>query len=213
VWRRDRAVLGLAGGAVLWIAIELAFGVHGWPALGRYMFEPSAVVIVIGASAAGRLLAGDSLGLVATGRRQRDYGAEIGGWLAALSMILWTIPSLVDAGRREARDLSSQHARTAQLDALTRTIDRLGGSARLRRCGEVISAGPHRGTPGRRSVGLGGQTALAFDVGENVNRVGYIVPQPGHPRNPIVVFHPHTRDDGWTVRALRQTAPGCSGLG
>jgi hypothetical protein len=92
-----------------------------------------------------------------------------------------------------------------------RTIDRLGGPARLQRCGEVISAGSGPGTLRHRSVGLGGQTPLAFDVGENVNRVGYIFPQPGHPRNPIVVFHP--RGNGWTVRALRQTAPGCRGLG
>jgi hypothetical protein len=60
------------------------------------------------------------------------------------------------------------------------------------------------------SAGLSGQTPLAFDAGENVNRVGYIYPQPGHPRNPIVVFRPS--GDRWTVQALRQTAPGCRGL-
>jgi hypothetical protein len=252
LWRRERTALWLAGAALAWIAVEVGFGIHGWPALGRYMFEPAAVVIVLGASFVGRLVGG---GLVmpgaagagdrAAGARAAGAGAQAAGvgrvgapasgvgssargpasalrdatgaqvalGLVGLGLIVWTVPSLVDAGRREARDLRAQHVRTAQLDALVRTIDRLGGPGLLRRCGEVISAGPGPGTVRHRSVGLGGQTPLAFDVGENVNRVGYIYPQPGHPRNPIVVFHPNPDDEGWTVRALRQTAPGCKGLG
>jgi hypothetical protein len=255
-WRRERAALELACAVLVWIAVEVGFGIHGWPALGRYMFEPAAVVIVLGASLVGRLVggalggaggaleaagsaagsAGEALGAAggaagsaggalgaaggalgaAGGAGGRDWarGARcVGLGLVAVGLIAWTVPSLVDAGRLEARDLRAQHVRTAQLDALVRTIDRLGGPARLQRCGEVISAGPGPGTLRDRSVGLGGQTPLAFDVGENVSRVGYIFPQPGHPRNPIVVFHPHPHDDGWTVRALRQTAPGCTGLG
>ncbi len=233
LWRRERGALELAGAVLVWMAVEVGFGIHGWPALGRYMFEPAAVVIVLGASFVGRLSAG-ALGAAATGRgrapggRERAPGGQArapGGQarapglgagdvalgVLAVGLIAWTVPSLVDAGRLEARDLRAQHRRTAQLDALVRTIDRLGGPARLQRCGEVISAGPGPGTLRHRSVGLGGQTPLAFDVGENVNRVGYIFPQPGHPRNPIVVFRP--RGNGWTVRGLRQTAPGCRGLG
>jgi hypothetical protein len=217
LWRRERAVLELAGAVIVWVAVEVGFGIHGWPALGRYMFEPAAVVIVLGASFVGRLLGGGPG--VPAGRERTPRGGAAGvalghmaAGLVAVGLIAWTVPSLVDAGRLEARDLRAQHARTAQLDALVRTINRLGGPARLQRCGEVISAGPGRGTLRRRSVGLGGQTPLAFDVGENVNRVGYIFPQPGHPRNPIVVFHPHAHDDGWTVQALRQTAPGCRRL-
>jgi hypothetical protein len=215
VWRRERAPLGLAGAVVVWVAVEVAFGIHGWPALGRYMFEPSAVVVVLGASFVGRLLGASLAGRPLAGTPWAPAGRPalgLGLAAAAAGLIAWTAPALVDAGRREAHDLRAQHTRTAQLDSLARTIDRLGGPARLRRCGEVISAGPGQGTERHRSAGLGGQTPLAFDVGENVNRVGYIFPQPGHPRNPIVVFHPRPRGDGWTVRALRQTAPGCRGL-
>jgi hypothetical protein len=204
VWRRERITLGLVGGVVVWAGIEVAFGVHGWPALGRYMFEASAVVVVLGAAFAGRLLE-------AAGRWRARGGAWARG-VAALCLIGFTVGPVLDAVRREARDLRAQHARTAQLDALARTIDRLGGAARLHACGEVISAGPAAGSRQKRSVGLGGQTPLAFDVGENVNRVGYVFPQPGHPRNPIVVFHPHPHGDGWTVDALRQTSPGCRSL-
>ncbi|HLI59234.1 MAG TPA: hypothetical protein VKV21_06170 [Solirubrobacteraceae bacterium] len=200
-WRRERFALGLAAGVLVWVAVEVGFGIHGWPALGRYMFEPSAIVVVLGASFVGRLL-GASLG-------GRLLGAST---LLAATLIAWTTPAFVDAARREAHDLQAQHARTAQLDALARTIDRLGGPARLRRCGEMISAGSAPGTNRHPSIGLGGQTPLAFDVGVNVNRVGYIYPQRGHPRNPIVVFHPHARDSGWTVRALRQATPACRRL-
>ncbi len=56
---RDRAVLALAGGIVVWLAIEIAFGLHGWPALGRYMFEPAAVATVLAGAFVGRLLAAD----------------------------------------------------------------------------------------------------------------------------------------------------------
>jgi hypothetical protein len=56
---RDRATLLLAGGIVVWLAIEIAFGLHGWPALGRYMFEPAAVATVLAGAFVGRVLAAD----------------------------------------------------------------------------------------------------------------------------------------------------------
>jgi hypothetical protein len=60
---RDRAALALAGGIVVWLAIEIAFGLHGWPALGRYMFEPAAVATVLAGAFAGRMLAADWHGI------------------------------------------------------------------------------------------------------------------------------------------------------
>src|SRR6202012_1275172 len=100
----------------------------------RYMFEPAAVAIVLGASFVGRLVAG--MHRAGAGARNVVLG------LVAVGLIAWPVPPLVQAGRRESHDLRAQHARTAQLDALVRMIDRLGGPARLERCGEVISAGP-----------------------------------------------------------------------
>ena len=38
-WRRRIAILVLAAGAVLWVLIEIAFALHGFPAVPRYMFE------------------------------------------------------------------------------------------------------------------------------------------------------------------------------
>jgi hypothetical protein len=186
VWHRDRVVLMFAAGVVVWIAAEVAFGLQGWPALGRYMFEPSAVVVVLGAGFVGRLLAGTAL-----------PGAL--GAMIAVAVAAGTIPFLVNQGRDARADLVAQQARTAQFDALGTVIDRLGGAARIRGCGEAISEG------------LETQTVLAYDIGENVDRIGYKLPQAGHPRNPIVVFS-SLDGGGWRVRSYRQRAPGCRRL-
>ena len=55
-WRRDRRIVGLAAGVVVWVLVEIAFAYHGWPALQRYMFEAGGVMIVLAAVAVGRLL-------------------------------------------------------------------------------------------------------------------------------------------------------------
>ena len=49
-WRRswaDRVTLVLAGGVVGWVIVEIAFALHGWPGLARYMFEAAGVMIVL----------------------------------------------------------------------------------------------------------------------------------------------------------------------
>jgi hypothetical protein len=45
--RRDRVVLTLALGVVLWVVTEIAFALHGFPALPRYMFEAGGVIAVL----------------------------------------------------------------------------------------------------------------------------------------------------------------------
>ncbi len=44
VIRRDRPVLLLTGGVVLWVGVEAAFALHGWSAVPRYMYEAAAGV-------------------------------------------------------------------------------------------------------------------------------------------------------------------------
>ena len=66
---RNHAVLALAGGIVVWLAIEIAFGLHGWPALGRYMFEPAAVATALAGAFVGRVLAADWRGIASGGDR------------------------------------------------------------------------------------------------------------------------------------------------
>ncbi len=232
LWRRERTVLLLLGGILVWMAVEVGFGLHGWPALGRYMFEPSAALVVLGAGFVGRSLGGLSAAWQARGVASPSPGgaasrtdvseeAAARGWATArgwtpaglagtptlagtaallgAAVLAGTVPALVHQGRAARDDLVAQRTRTTSIVALGRSVAALGGPARLRGCGEVISDG------------LGSQTVLAYDVGENVNRVGYRFPQPGHPRDPIIVFSPDPAG-GWRVRALRQSAPGCRSL-
>ena len=56
VVRRDRVTLALAGAVVAWIVVEIAFVLHGWPGLGRYMFEAAGVMVVVAAVFIGRVL-------------------------------------------------------------------------------------------------------------------------------------------------------------
>ncbi len=190
-WRRDRVVLALAGAVLVWMVVEVAFALHGWPGLGRYMFEATAVQIVIAATFVGRLLAGDLLG----GRS----GASWAGPVVVAALVAGLISPELSQARIEHRDLIAQSRRTRELDDLVTVVRRLGGAARIRACGEAL-------------IPLEDQTALAYTVGENVNRIGFKYPQPGHPTNPIILFTPDRSGTGWTVRAMRQTRPGCVSL-
>ena len=46
-FRRNRTVLVLAGAAVLWMIVEMAFVLHGWPGVPRYMIESAGVQTVL----------------------------------------------------------------------------------------------------------------------------------------------------------------------
>jgi hypothetical protein len=169
------------------------------------MFEPAAVMVVLGAVAAARLAAGAATQPAAlapathtAALAPRALLATAAATVVTAAIVVVTGVLAVGRGRDEARDLSAQRVRTVQVDALRGVVDRLGGPARVRACGEVISNG------------IGDQTLLAWTVGENVSEVGYRFPQPGDPHNPVVLFT--ARGRGWAVRVLRQTAPGCRAI-
>jgi hypothetical protein len=83
IWRRDRQVLGIAAAALLWVAVEIAFALHGWSAASRYLIEPAAACIVVAAALVGQLLGG------APWARERGAPA----WLAPA--LAWAGPLLV----------------------------------------------------------------------------------------------------------------------
>jgi hypothetical protein len=104
-WRRRTAILVLAGGAVLWVLIEIAFALHGFPAVPRYMFEAGAVVGILAAVFIGRVVH-ELPGLISEsmfGAAHRQY-------------------------RLEHKDLSQQRARTVLIDHLSGVVRTLGAS-------------------------------------------------------------------------------------
>ncbi len=188
-WRRDRIILVLAGGVVGWVAVEIAFALHGWPSLARYMFEAAAVMVVIAAVLVGRILTGD----LALPRLPRWIGL-----VAVLALVAALVPTARSRSRAELRDLRVQRARTEQINRLASTISGLGGPARLRRCGEPLTR-------------LQWQTILAWNLQLNVARIGWRYPRAIASRRPIVLYTPTARD-GWRVQALHQRVRACSTL-
>jgi hypothetical protein len=193
VWRRNRVVLVLTAATLAWVVIEIAFALHGWPGLVRYMFEAGGVVVVLAGVAVGWLLSGPS------------KWPSLPAWAAWAGPVLVVIlvASLVPAGISHAsdehKDLREQRARTAEINALSPVINSLGGVARIQACGEPLTR-------------LAYQTMLAYTLRINVNRVGFKYSQAIGHGNPIVLFTPYPNKIGWVVKAMHQTSPACRSL-
>jgi hypothetical protein len=187
-WRRDRVVLALAAGALAWVVIEIAFSVHGWPGLQRYMFAAGGVMVVLAGVAVGRLLA------------EPPRLSAAAGWAGAAVLLVIAVsllPAAVSRARVDRRDLRAQHHRTKEIGRLAAVVSQLGGAARLRACGEPLTR-------------LEYQTILAWTLRVNVARVGFKYSQAIHRGNPIVLFTPTHR--GWKVQPLHQRLPSCRAL-
>jgi hypothetical protein len=181
VVRRDRTTLALAAGALVWVVVEIAFALHGWPGLGRYMFPAGAMVVV---------LAG-----VATGRLMTDVPWRWAGAVAAVVLAAVLVPSALNHVRSEHRDLRVQRARTQQIKRLSGKVSAAGGATLLRSCGEPLTR-------------LEFQTILAWTLRRNVAQVGFKFGPAIASRRAIVLFTP-TSHGSWVIQALHQRAAAC----
>ena len=187
--RRDRVTLALAAGACAWVIVEIAFSLHGWPGLGRYMFEPAAVVIALAGVAVGRLLADPP---------PISRLAPWAGVALVVVIVAILVPSAVSRARSEHHDIRTQRVRTAQIGKLSSVVARFGGPARFRACGEPLTR-------------LEFQTVLAWTLHDNVASVGYKYGPAIASRRPIVLFTPVSHG-GWRVQALHQRVASCRSL-
>jgi arginine exporter protein ArgO len=188
LWRRDRTTIALAAGVVAWVVLEIAFALHGWPGLPRYMFEASAVTVVIAAVGVGRLLADAP-----------KISPPVGWAGIALVVVICAslVPTALSRERTEHKDLLAQRKRTSEIGRLTSTISGLGGAARLRACGEPLTR-------------LEYQTILAWQLRVNVAKVGFKYSQAIHRGNPIVLYTP--THAGWKIQAFHQRLASCRSL-
>ena len=176
--RRDLVTLVLGAGAVAWVVIEIAFSLHGWPGLGRYMFPAAAVMVVVAAVLVGRILADLPAWLAARLPALRASGAGLAAAIVLAAVLVGTlVPSAVSRARTEHRDLKAQRTRTKAINRLSGAVDRLGGPARLNACGEPLTR-------------LEYQTILAWTLKINVVKIGFKYSQAIHHGNPIVLFTP-----------------------
>jgi hypothetical protein len=189
VLRRDRVILALTAGICAWVIVEIAFSLHGWPGLARYMFEPAAVVIALAGAAVGRLL-------VEPARVSR-----LAGWAGVALVVVIVaalVPPAVSAARDEHHDIRVQRSRTAEIGKLSSVIASLGGPARLNPCGEPLTR-------------LEYQTILAWTLHVNVAAVGFKYGPAITSGRPIVLFTPLSHG-GWHVQALHQRLAACRSL-
>jgi hypothetical protein len=175
-FRRDRVILILGGGVVVWVIVEMAFALHGWPALPRYLFEPAAVMIV---------LAGVAIGWILLLAPRVVRGLPSWAGVPVVAVIAATlIPGAVHRFRVERSDLHHERARTAEINLLQSTITSLGGYKRVTACGKPVAD-------------VQWVSQLAYFVKMNVGPIGHRPSFEMHQPYPIVVFTP--RRNGWTV--------------
>ena len=200
VVRRDRPVLLLAGGVVLWVLVEAAFALHGWPAVPRYMYEAAAGVCVLAGVFVGRVIL--DAGSILAWMRIR-VSPRWAAWAAAAVIAVFAV-SLVPAahGRitEERSDLSIQRARTAEIGLLASVVKRLG-AARILACGQP-------------NIGIAWQSILAWDLGTNTGVLYFNDKYEKRHPHPIVNMYPHSYGwqffpSDWTNAAQRAR---CRGL-
>jgi hypothetical protein len=187
---RDKVWLALTGLALAWVAVEIAFALHGWSAATRYLFEPEAVLVVLAGAGLGRVLAAGSPTSVA---------ARLGGVAIAAILIGSLIPTVVQRTGGARSEIVRRRHDGVRIGRLEAVISQLGGPSRIRACGQPVTT-------------VGWQSTLAWETDLNVGNVGY---KPGRAiRNgdPIVLFQLH--ELGWRVIPIHtvRSNPACAGL-
>jgi hypothetical protein len=181
-YRRRRPILVTAAGALLWVVIEIAFALHGFPAVPRYMFEPGAVVAVLGGVFAGWVVLGVPTLLRGAARRF----AHAGAWAAALVLIVFAgamFPAARDQLRLERADVKHERARTRLFNELATVVRHVGG-ARILGCGQP-------NTP------VAYQSVLAWNLGVRVGEL--YVDQTHVARHPHPLVNIYPTRGGWKV--------------
>jgi hypothetical protein len=137
VWRRRIAILVLAAGALLWLVIEIAFALKGFPAVPRYLFEAGAVVAILAGVFVGRvvhelpgLISGwvGQIRIGGTGTTGR-LATRLGAWGTLVAVVL-IAGSMLGAAHRQIRlerqDLRHERARTTLIGRLSGVVSTLG---------------------------------------------------------------------------------------
>jgi hypothetical protein len=175
---RNRLVLALAGGAAGWVVVEVAFALHGWPGLPRYMFE---------AAALGAVLAGVFVGWALTAAS--SLHVRVPAWAGAplvLILVVALAPSALSRVRTEHRDLKHERGRTTDINMLGPLVSQLGGPLHIQHCGVP-------------AVEVAWVSSLAWYLHMDVGFITRHTSDAVSSTRPHVVFRPSSRG-GWVVR-------------
>jgi hypothetical protein len=182
--RRELFPLLLALGALVWLAVEVAFVLRGYPGVPRYLFEPVAMVCVLAGVFAGRVLL-DLPGLAA--RAGARLTPQL-GLAAAAIVVLGLCVSLAPAARSRERvehlDLRHERARTNEINRLHTVILRLGGGTRIFACGSP-------------NIPIGYQSVFAWYTGVKIGAL--YVSQKHEREHPTPLVNIYPLSNGWKV--------------
>ena len=107
--------------------VEIAFVLHGFPGVPRYLFEPAGLTGVLAGIGVGWLLLD-----------ARRYWRVLPVWagipLAAV-IVAATVPHGVSLARAEHKDINHERARTKEINKLGALVAALGGPERVQACG------------------------------------------------------------------------------
>ncbi len=198
-YRRQRFILMLATGAVAWVVVEIAFALHGWPAVPRYLFEPVGVACVLAGIFVGRVIL-DLPPLLA--RLVPRIPPQAIGWGTGVLVLLIAatfVPAARSRLRVEREDLRHERARAKEIGRLSTVISRLGTS-------HILACGTPR-------MQIGYQSILAWYMGIKIgvlyiNLNTYAL----HPTTTVAFF---PLRGGWRVfpsHVTPATEPRCHGL-
>ena len=186
VWayfRRNWIVLFLAAGSAVWVVVEIAFALHGWPALPRYVMEPAAVAAVLAGVAVAWALS-----------ELPTLRSNLPRWVGVpvvVVLVASLVPGALARMRTERKDLTHERARTTEINRMQSTFVRLGGIQHIRNCGEPVT-------------NVEWVSAMAWFMHLDVGFVGHRPNFELHQKYPIVLFTPLT--NGWAARPVH-TSP------
>ncbi len=216
--RRNRTVLMIGGTAALWVLVEIAFALKGYPAVPRYMFEAAATTIVVAGVGIGWMLDGaaDAIGrtprpaasstlLTAARRAPRSWSPPrwlgAGAALVAALLVGFLVPRLIAGINWERSDLVHERARTVEVQRLDAAIKALGGYQYIRSCG-------------RPAVSVAYGSLLAWYTKLNVGKVGFQEHIDKYVETGATIWFAPLRN-GWVANGYHippSRQPACAGL-
>ena len=181
VRERDRTVLGIAAGALIWIAIVVGMVIDGYPGLERFFLPASAMICVLAGVGVAR--AAVWVGArVATARGDRGVVGVAAVAAAVVGVVVLAVSIPFASSRISAARAEEPTARSAVtiLDQLSDAVKAVGGHHGVYPCKSSFAAVNH-----------GVQTALAWKAHVTMGRVGTTMRHSG-----LDFIGPHNSVDG-----------------
>ena len=175
---RDRLVLALGAGVVVWWVVVVGMTLDGYPGLERFYLPAAGVTCVLAGVGIVRLA---ELASAAAAERSGADGVRVGVWVAVVvALLALTIPFTAGRVKEARRQNSVASAAVTRLDQLSAAVAAVGGHRRVFPCKSSFSAVNH-----------GVQTALAWKLHVTLGRVGTSMRHQG-----VMFVGPHDTIDG-----------------